>query len=187
MSTVHHPDGRASRMPAEERRELIVDAAIGEFARAGLRGANMDAVARAVGVTQPYIFRLFGTKKALFLACVERCFDRTQEEFERAAAGLTGAQALGAMGMAYIAKLRDRDLLLLQLHSYTACDDPDVRALVRRRYGELVALVERLTGVEGKPVGEFFAHGMLLNVLAAMDALDAPEPWTLATFPGLKI
>jgi AcrR family transcriptional regulator len=172
-------------MPADERRELIVSAAIGEFARAGLRGANMDAVARAVGVTQPYIFRLFGTKKALFLACVERCFERTQDEFERAAGGLTGTRALEAMGMAYIAKLRDRDLLLMQLHSYTACDDPDVRALVRRRYGELVAAVERLTGAGAGPVGEFFAHGMLLNVLAAMDALDAPEPWALEMFPSL--
>ena len=172
-------------MPAQERREQIVAAAIDEFARAGLRGANMDAVARAVGVTQPYVFRLFGTKKALFLACVERCFDRTEQEFEREAAGHSGPEALEAMGRAYIAKLRDRDLLLMQMHTYTACDDPDVRALVRRRSGELVALVKRLTGAEGEPVGSFFATGMLLNVLAAMDAIDRPEPWTREVCPHL--
>ena len=102
-----------------------------EFARGGLDGTPTEAIAARVGVSQPYLFRLFGTKKDLFLAAVDGCFDRTLSTFQRAAEGHTGQAALLAMGASYVGLLEDRNVLLLQLQAYVACDDPDIRTHVR--------------------------------------------------------
>src|SRR5580693_8538934 len=85
------------RMPAAERRELVLDAAVAEFAVHGLAGASTEDVARQAGISQPYLFRLFPTKKALFLELVDRCFRRIRDTFTAAAGDLTGEEALMAM------------------------------------------------------------------------------------------
>src|SRR6266545_6917260 len=91
----------ADRKTAGERREQILDAALTEFAQHGYEGASTDVIARTVGISQPYLFRLFGTKKGLYLASAERCLDDTYETFRAASDGLTGEDALYAMGKAY--------------------------------------------------------------------------------------
>jgi AcrR family transcriptional regulator len=176
-----------ARMTAEQRKQTIVDAAIVEFGAGGLDGTSAEAIARRVRVTQPYIFRLFGTKKALFLACVEICFAETRDAFESAAAGKRGMEALKAMGEAYGELLQDRSRLKMQLQAYAACDDIDVRRLVRRRYGELVEFVEDVAGVDAAHVSAFFATGMMLNVLAAADLLGAKDGWAARLLEGYGI
>src|SRR5216117_997720 len=111
------------RMPAAERREMVLEAAVAEFAVRGLAGTSTEDVARRAGISQPYLFRLFPTKKALFLALVDRCFRQVAAAFEAAAADRVGEDALEAMGDAYHELLQDRTLLLLQLQAYAACDD----------------------------------------------------------------
>ncbi|MGB2875135.1 MAG: TetR/AcrR family transcriptional regulator [Gaiellaceae bacterium] len=165
------------RSTAKERREEILVAALEEFGQHGLHGTSTDTIARNAGVSQPYLFRLFGTKKELYLEVVRRCFQQTLELFESASAGKTGGDALDAMGQAYMGLLRDRIRLRAQMQAYTDCDDDDVRAVVRKGYGELVELVERVSGATPETIRDFFAFGMLLNVAASMDLLDRPEPW----------
>jgi AcrR family transcriptional regulator len=165
-------------MTAEERRESVLDAALTEFAARGLAGTSTEDVARRAGISQPYLFRLFPTKKALFLALVERCFQRVMDTFTRAAADRVGKEALDAMGDAYADLLSHRTLLLVQLHAYAACDDPDIRAATRAGFRRLWLLVERLTGQSFEQVTEFFAMGMLMNVAAAMDLPAVDERWT---------
>src|SRR5512143_1190789 len=91
----------ATRQTAEERREAVLEAARREFARAGFHGASTDAIAREAGISQPYLFRLFGSKKGLYVASVRRCFRRTLEAMQAAAEGLRGEAALQAIGAAY--------------------------------------------------------------------------------------
>src|SRR5215510_3337634 len=159
----------ASRKTREERREEILDAAIVVFAADGYEGASTENIARRAGISQPYVFRLFGTKKELFKAVVNRCFRETLEMFQRAAEGKRGREALEAMGNAYVERLlTDRTRLKAQMNAYAACDDPEIRAIVREGYGDLVAYVERVSGLEPKLVSGFFAQGMLLNVFASM-------------------
>src|SRR5919108_6377143 len=162
-------DGRSSRMPAAERREAILEAAMIEFSRGGLHGTATEDFARRAGITKPYVFRLFGTKKALYLETIERCFDRVQREFDQAAAAAEPGEKLRAMAVAYGPLLRDRTLLLGQMHSYADCSDPEVQAVVRRRYGQLWDRVEEASGASAEEVREFFSRGMLLNVIAAID------------------
>jgi AcrR family transcriptional regulator len=166
------------RMPAAERRELVLDAAVAEFAVHGLAGTSTEDVARRAGISQPYLFRLFPTKKALFLALVERCFSRVEGTFTAAAGDLTGDEALAAMADSYTRLLDDRTLLLLQMQIYAACSDPEIRDATRAAYKHLWELVERITGLPFQAVVDFFAVGMLMNVAAAMDLPSVDERWT---------
>src|SRR5215218_2503900 len=117
-------------MSAEERRTEILAVAREEFARHGFKATSTESIAERAGISQPYLFRLFGTKKELFLAAIEGCWQETLETFRAAAEGKSGEVALSAMGKAYMELLADRQRLLLQMQSYAACDDPDVRDVV---------------------------------------------------------
>src|SRR5438309_2269123 len=177
----------ATRQSAEERREAVLDAAQAEFAARGLHGASTEAIAKTAGISQPYLFRLFGTKKELFKATVSRCFRETLETFQRAAEGKRGEEALKAMGDAYVEKLlSDRTRLRIQMQAYSACDDPEICELVRNGYGDLVAYVERVSGLPPEEVTRFFATGMLLNVFASMNVIERPEPWSERLLAGCK-
>ena len=175
------------RKSAAERRDEILDAALVEFAARGLEGGSTEAIARAVGISQPYVFRLFGTKKQLFMASVERCLRGTLEMFHTASAGLRGEEALEAIGEAYVERLtNDPTYLHAQMQSYAACDDPEIRAVVQRGYGELVEYVERVGEVPPERMAHFFAKGMLLNVLASMDALNSEAGWAQRLLEGCR-
>lgn len=168
------------RVPAAERREELIAAAVHEFAHGGLHGTPVERVARRVGVAQPYVFSLFSSKRDLFLAAVERGFQRVAETFRAAAADYAAGRApadcddaLDAMGLAYKGLLAsDRDYLMLQHQSYAACDDDVVRESVRRGYAELVELARELSGAEPERLDDFFRHGMALNVAAALGVDD---------------
>jgi AcrR family transcriptional regulator len=168
----------ATRLSAAERKEAVLEAARLEFADKGYVGASTEDIAARAGISQPYLFRLFGTKKELFIASVNRCFRETLEGFQRAAEGLRGKEALQAAGQAYIEQLRqDRRFLQAQMQAYAATDDPEIRAVVRAGFGDLVAYARRVSGADWDALWTFFATGMLLNVLASMHADSDPEPW----------
>jgi AcrR family transcriptional regulator len=173
------------RKSAEQRREEIIEAAFVEFAEHGLHGTSTESIAKRAGVSQPYLFRLFGTKKELFLAALHRCFRVTLETFMRAAEGKQGEEAMRAMGQAYIDLLGDRQKLRMQMHGYVSCEDPEICDVVRRNFGELVAFVERTTGAGDETIRDFFSHGMLLNVMTAMELPSYDADWArrlLCTF-----
>ena len=168
-----------TRRSAAERREEIVTVAIRHFARSGYHAASTDAIARDAGISQPYLFRLFGTKRDLFLACHERLYAQIAATFTRAAEGLAAAERLPAMGRAYRVLLADREILLFQMQSYAACSDREIQDRVRRRYVDLVRAVAELSGADDEQVWTFFSDGMLLNVVASLDldAIAGEEPW----------
>ncbi len=184
--------GPRRRVPAAERREELIEAAVAEFAKGGLHGTSVGRIAQRVGVAQPYVFALFPTKQDLFIAAVERGFDRVEATFREGAATAGGQgggpaegceeETLAAMGSAYKELLvRDRDCLMLQLQSYAACDEPAIRERVLRRFAGLVALAGELSGVQGEELDDYFRHGMALNVAAAMGVPDIAtgEAWVL--------
>src|SRR5215217_3113114 len=169
-----------TRMSAADRRDALIRAAVPAFADAGLHGTAVSTITDAVGVTQPYAFSLFKTKKGLFLAAVEHGFDRVEETFRAAAAGAAAGERLAAMGQAY------RALLRLQLQAYAASGDDDVRAVVHRRYAQLYTLVRELSGAGPEDLRRFFGDGMLLNVAAAIDLplFAEDEAWLSACDPA---
>lgn len=179
-----------TRLTADERRQEIVAAAMTEFAAHGLHGASVQAIAQRVGVSQPYVFQLFRTKKELFLAVVREAFGRTRIAFDDAArrqqaGSIEGCNSiLDAMGRRYKELLSDRTLLLVQLQAYAACDDADVRDAVRQEWDQLHRFVTLASGASPEEVFEFFSIGMLLNVGAAIQLEGEPSTWTLGTLGG---
>jgi AcrR family transcriptional regulator len=169
-----------TRHSAAERREAVLEAAMAEFAVGGLRGTSTDAIAARAGISQPYLFKLFGTKKDLFVATVELGFRRTREAFAQALVGVGEADVFEAMGQAYLRLVTDRTMLLGQIQAYAACEDPDVRAAVRREFGDLWKWVQRVSGRSDEEVRQFFAIGMLVNVQAAIDLQGVDEPWAMS-------
>ena len=156
------------RVGADERRETIIEAAIEEFAEHGLYGSSTERIAKQVGISQPYIFKLLGTKKELFLVSVLRVCDRVQDTFQSALVENTGCP-LEAMSKAYIGLLERRSELLVLLHSFAAAADEEVRTAVRRRYAELYAFVKNTSDAPDAEVSAFFAQGMLMTIATAID------------------
>jgi len=174
-----------ARHTAEERRESVLVAASAAFAHSGLHGASTEDIASSAGISQPYLFRLFGTKKRLFLDSVERCFESTLEVFRSASEGLQGEEAFRAMGKAYVEMVRgDRNRLMGQLQAYAAAEDPEVREVIRSGYRHLFEFVEARSGASAERVSQWFATGMLLNVIAALDLWDSAEPWARRMLEG---
>ncbi len=175
------------RKSAEERREEILAVAVRHFAIGGLHGTSTEDIAREAGISQPYLFRLFRTKKELFLACVDRADDKVAEAFRRAAAQAPEGERLTAMGRAYVDELLpDRHAILMQMQGYVATSDPEIQAYVRAAYGRLVAVVTELSGADEGSVWRFFAHGMLLNVTQSLDlrAIAGESAWAAAWCEG---
>jgi AcrR family transcriptional regulator len=173
----------ATRMTAEDRRADVLCAAVAVFAAGGYHGTSTDDVAKAAGISQPYLFRLFPTKKELFVTLVEHGFARVRDAFTAAVGERTGEAAIEAMADVYSELLRDRNELLLQMHAYSACDDPEIAEVTRREFGRLWREVARLSGASDERMQEFFAMGMLLNVIASMDATSHDSAWIKACLP----
>jgi AcrR family transcriptional regulator len=170
------------RVPAAERRDALIAAAIEEFALSGLHGTPVDRIARRVGVAQPYVFSLFPTKRDLFIAAVERGFQMVMDMFAVRAAEFQREHAdgeypreelLGALGDSYIELLAtNRPKLMFQLQAYAACDDEVIREHVSAAYERLGLHVQAVTGASADEVNEFLSHGMWLNVQAAIGSTD---------------
>ncbi len=162
-----------TRLSAGERRDEIVSAAMTEFAQTGYAGTSTEAIARRSGVSQPYLFQLFGTKKELFIAAVRHGFHRTTLAFETAGRTARGEDpspehVLHAMGIAYCDLLSDRELLLCQLQAYAACGDTEIRKAVGDEWMRLYRMVGELSGADDHELEEWFAMGMLMNTAAAI-------------------
>lgn len=168
----------ATRQTADERRVAVLDAATHEFGLRGLHGASTEDIARAAGISQPYLFRLFGSKKELYLAACQRCVDELYLVFARAAEGRSGVDALHAMGDAYTEIMQDHDRLMLMLKSWTSCDDPDIARVTRSAWRNLVDLAEQSSGEPASVVSRFFANGMLITIFMSLKLVEDPEPWS---------
>jgi AcrR family transcriptional regulator len=174
------------RKTAEERREEVLAIAMKHFANGGYRGTSTEAIAAEAGISQPYLFRLFRTKQELFLACNLRACERVAEVFRRAAATAPPGERLRAMGHAYVDELLpDRHAVLMMMQGFAASADDEIRVDVRRRYGEVVTEVTRLSEAAPEDVWQFFATGMLLNIVAALELeeIAQEEAWAAAWVP----
>ena len=177
-----------TRKSAEVRREEILAVALRHFAIGGFHGTSTEAIAREAGISQPYLFRLFRTKRELFLACCDRADEQLIAVFRRAAeAAPSPDERLHEMGKAYVDELLpDRHAILMQMQGYVATSDPEIRAHVRTCFERLVAQVTELSGQDEAAVWTFFAHGMLLNVTQSLDlaAIADTSEWAASWCEG---
>ena len=166
----------STRQTAAQRREQLVEAAITEFAQAGLAGASTEAIARRAGISHAYLFRLMGTKRELFLAAVDRAFGRVVEAFSQVEAS---PPAFADLGAAYGRMIAEGCELAFQFQAYAACGDPDIRDRVERRYMEIFDWVRRATGASEDETRLFMATGLLISVgsMIGSDRLSPDGSW----------
>ncbi|UDY23527.1 TetR/AcrR family transcriptional regulator [Nocardioides sp. Kera G14] len=164
-----------ARMPAGERRELILEAATKAFATGGYAGTSTDAVAKEAGVSQPYVVRMFGTKLELFLAVFERACGRIEQRFrevlDERPFDTESEEDLHRLGGAYVDLLADRNWLQVMMHGFSAGSVPEIGEAARERMGSIYETVRR-TGWSDEQVRDFISHGMLLNVLLSIGAFE---------------
>lgn len=176
---VHRTAG--PRLNADERRADVIEAALRAFSVGGYAGTSTEEIARLAGVSQPYLFRLFGSKQALFMAAVGRCFEKVSLEFADAARHPLPVDdfhpVLAAIAARYAEMLKDLTLLRLQLHAYAASSDPVIRDYVRAEFARLIGTVSALAGVPASELRPFFAEGMLMNLAAALELSQADVAW----------
>jgi AcrR family transcriptional regulator len=167
------PSARRSRTSSEERREQLIAAAVTEFAATGFHATSTTAIAKRAGISQPYVYALFPSKRELFLAANAEVKDRIRGAFAEAARGLTSPEErLDAMGEAYLRLLENREEIRFQHQANAAAGDPELREPVRREFMRLFEDVGRTSGASNDEVWNFMAKGMFLNVIAA---LELPE------------
>jgi AcrR family transcriptional regulator len=168
----------ATRMRSEDRRELILDAATAVFGDRGYFGATTDVVAKAAGVSQPYVVRMFGTKEALFLEVLERALDKLMATFATALRdtsplppGLEDTKAL-RIGRAYADLLVDRGLLLSLMQSFMLGADPVIGPVARAGFIRVYKFLREEAGMDPQGADLFLAHGMMMNTMVGVRMAD---------------
>lgn len=162
------------RMKSADRKLLILEAAMHEYGRAGMHATSVEVIAERAGVSQPYIFRLFGTKTDLIVAAIELHTSQLRDAFRTAVEQRDPESSpLEAMALAYLGFVNDDvDSLRCQLHTWAAASDPALQDVARRTYREVWEEIAQLSGASADEVRDFMGHGMLLTVLASLDLTE---------------
>ena len=173
MTTTPAPLSTRSRLPTSERRELILQAATDEFGRGGYAATTTDQIARAAGISQPYVVRMFGTKEKLFVEVVERAISRVIDAFRAVLASrhpdTTSFDDLeSALGAAYINLVTDRGINMSLMQAFVQGHDPVIGAHAREGFLTIYRLLRDEAGFNPEQLRAFLAQGMLFNTLLAV-------------------
>lgn len=191
---VRESGARPTRMPATERRELILQAATAVFAERGYSGATTDQVAKAAHISQPYVVRMFGTKENLFLEALDRALGKLMDSFRSVIADYDAGRLAGKvalldpdkgssrevqlkqlMSLAYADLVQDRGILLMMMQSFIAGHEPVIGACARDGFVGIYRLVRDEAGLGEEMTRDFLAHGMLMNTLISLRLTDLYE------------
>jgi AcrR family transcriptional regulator len=180
---------RTKLSTADERRPLVIEAAIAAFARAGYRGTTVADVATGAGISSAYVFKLFPSKEQLFVGALDSCFERVVEALGRGAEATSDHSpegVLDTMGGAYAELISDRRLLMLQVHAQSAAEVPEIGAALRRGYARITEFASTRSGATDAAVQRFIAFGQLCHLVVTLDLDDASEPWARTLAAGIR-
>ena len=174
---------------AEVRRPVVAAAALSEFARGGYHGATVADVARTSGISPAYVFKLFPRKESLFVAALERCYDEVLDALGAGADDApdqSPAGLLHAMGGAYAELIRDRTLLMLQVHAQSVADVPEIGAALRAGLARVTMFAKRRTGAPDAEVQRFMAFGQLCHLIVTAQVDAVTEEWAGILAEGIR-
>ena len=172
MSSVSTTEIPITRMKAEDRRELILAAATAVFGDYGYVGTTTDQVARAAGVSQPYVVRMFGTKEKLFVAVLERDLELLMRGFRAAFADENGMPVQRRLGLAYVGLLSERGVLLSLMHAFVLGSDPVIGEVARAGFLKVYKFLREEVALSPEEAQQFLASGMLANTMIGLRMTD---------------
>ncbi|WP_461471229.1 TetR/AcrR family transcriptional regulator [Microbacterium sp. HJ5] len=166
----------AKRLSSDERRRQILVAALAVFGARGYDGATTDEVARAAGVSQPYVVRLFGSKENLFLAALEDALARMLSAFRAALADADPADPEHAagkrIGQAYVDLLEVRGLHQTLANAYLMGSHPVIGPAARRGFAAVWRFFRDELGLDADDARAFMAEGMLISTMIGLRLVD---------------
>ncbi|WP_040813654.1 TetR/AcrR family transcriptional regulator [Nocardia concava] len=174
---------------SDVRREAVLDAAIVEFAKTGFHGTPTTTVAASAGISTAYVFKLFPSKVELFVAALDRCFERVEGALATGAARAAGGnpeRVLHEMGGAYAELIVDKSLLMLQVHALSAADVPDIAAGLRRGLQRVTDYAQTRSGATGEQVQHFMAYGQLCHLITTLGLHADEGPWAATLTAGIR-
>ncbi|OLT51739.1 TetR family transcriptional regulator [Cellulosimicrobium sp. CUA-896] len=171
---------------AADRRSEIVSAALTAFSRGGYAGTTITDVAREAGVSSAYVLKLFGGKKVLFVAALDKCFERIEEALAAAPAGLTPVASLDAMGDNYADLIADRTLLLMQVHAQSVAMHPAIGDSLRAGLARITRFAKQRSGAADREVQRFIAYGQLCHLVVTSGIADLDDDWAHTLTDGLR-
>jgi AcrR family transcriptional regulator len=174
----------SKRMSGSERREAILDAAVEEFAARGYDGATTADIARRAGISQPYVFRFFATKRELYIAVIDRCVSRLLHGWE-SAAPLPGESRLQTLGRTYVESLPERRKeLMVKFGAYGVAHDAEIAAALRHHLARIYRYVAHQAERDGSETPyedavTFVSRGYFINAAMAVGLESAltPDEW----------
>lgn len=173
---------------AEQRRPIVTNAALHAFARGGYHGTTVADIARAAGISSAYAFKLFPSKEHLFAAALDSCFAHVETALRNGAARSETDDpddVLEEMGNAYALLIRDRDLLLLQVHAQAVAQIPDIGSALRAGLARITSLARELSGARDASVQRFMAYGQLCHLIVTTDIGNLPDDWARLLTAGI--
>jgi len=121
------------RLTADERRQVVLDTACRVFFKKSYRGATTAEIAREAGITEPILYRHFGSKRDLYIACLDEAW-RIFREFSEEALEQNPQGCLGSISDAYMAKRSKLRLVDLWIQALSeASEDAVIAKAVRRQ------------------------------------------------------
>jgi TetR/AcrR family transcriptional regulator len=164
------------RISADERREQILQAAREQFGSTGYVGTTTDQIARAAGISQPYVVRMFGTKEQLFVQVLQRACAEVLESFRAAAVGVAPADMPRALGEAYIDLVTDSGLLRTLAQGFLSGADPVIGPVAREGFLRIYRFLRDEAHLQPEMLAGFLSHGMLINTVLNLELLRSPDP-----------
>jgi AcrR family transcriptional regulator len=164
-------------LTADVRRAAIVADAMPLFAVHGYHGTTTDAVAGAAGVSQPYVVRLFGSKRSLFVAVVDAAFGEIGAALVDARRSRSPGRGIDDLREVYRDLSFDSDALLIVVQALAASvDDERVRLATQEHIRAIHKTAWSAAGGDTDQVREFFGLMMLLNAVAAVGVEELLGP-----------
>jgi len=145
---------RARRLPAEDRKSQIIEAAREVFASQSYAKVGTADLAKAAGVSEPALYRYFSGKKELFLATLSSTAPRLLEIWQAIAYDVEDPlETLWSIGVHYYDHLQTHSgNMKLQFQAVSEADDPEIRAALHENFAAFVDFVAE-TLDEGKRRG----------------------------------
>ncbi|MBA2812514.1 TetR/AcrR family transcriptional regulator [Streptomyces sp. KM273126] len=168
------------RSTADERRATVMRTAIKAFAERGYYGTSTMDVAKAAGISQGYLYRLFPDKEALFAALIEHCSTILREAAAETVAKAESSDpetVIAALASSYGDVVADRDVLMILMHGNCAASVPVIGEAVRTCYARQVEYIRAASGASDEQIRRYFGDALLGNVLLAAGAADLDAPW----------
>ncbi|MEU1785833.1 TetR/AcrR family transcriptional regulator [Streptomyces sparsogenes] len=168
------------RSTADERRATVMRTAIKTFAVRGYYGTSTMDVAKAAGISQGYLYRLFPDKERLFAALIDHCSQVLREAAAAAVAKVDSTDPeiiLKALSSSYEDVIADRDVLMILMHGNCAAAEPVIGEAVRTCYAKQVEYIRAASGASDEQLRRYFADALLGNVVLAVGAHTVDAPW----------